>query len=182
MKPTKWFNATILACFILTVLAAVWTATANAQSKIRIGTYDSRSVALAFYRADNMKTMQDFIRNLNAELNKAREAKDEKKVKELEAKGPAFQNLMHQQVFGNLSIPNVMTTIKDQLPTIAQKVGVTLIISKWEIQGFESGIELIDLTQQLVELFHVDDTTRKMTQEIRSQEPVPIDQLLNPND
>jgi hypothetical protein len=45
----------------------------------------------------------------------------EKKIMELEARGPAFQNLMHQQVFGNLSIPNVMATIKDQLEKQKQK-------------------------------------------------------------
>jgi hypothetical protein len=91
---------------------------------------------------------------------------------------------MHQQVFGNLSIPNVMATIKDQIPAIAQKAGVTMIVSKWEIQYSEPGIEQVDLTMQIIGLFHIDDVTRKMIEEGFSAnlEPAPVEQLLNPYD
>ncbi len=182
METARWMIKAILACFILTLFGGASVVPANAQPKIRIGTYDSRYVALAFYRADNMKQINDFMVNLNEELNKARESGDKNKIMELEAKGPAFQNLMHQQVFGNLSIPNVMATIKDQLPVIAQKAGVTMIVSKWEIQHSESGIEQVDLTMQILDLFHVDDATRKMIEEGLSAnlQPVPVEQLLNP--
>jgi hypothetical protein len=179
METTKWMITAVLAWFILTLFGGASVNPANAQPKIRVGTYDSRYAALAFYRADNAK---NFMMNLNQELNKARESGDKNKIKELEAKGPAFQNLMHQQVFGNLSIPNVMATIKDQLPAIAQKAGVTMIVSKWEIQYSESGIEQVDLTMQILDLFHIDDATRKMIEEGLSanQQPVPVEQLLNP--
>jgi hypothetical protein len=131
-----------------------------------------------------MKRIRDFMGNLNLEMQKAREAKDDKKLKEFEAKGPAFQNLMHQQVFGNLSIPNVMETIKDRLPAIAKKAGVTLIVSKWEIQYSDSEIDPVDLTQQLVDLFNIDVATRKMIEEglKQNQKPVPVEQLFNPYD
>ena len=174
----------LIAFLMIAFLAAGATKAADSQSKIRIGTYDSRFVALAFYRAEKGKMMREFLGNLNLELQKAREAKDEKKVKELEAKGPAFQNLMHQQVFGNLSIPNVMETIKDRLPAIAKKTGVTLLVSKWEIQYADPEIETVDLTLQLVEIFNLDDTTRKMIEEAtkQNQKPVPVEQLLNPYD
>ncbi len=157
---------------------------AEAQSKIRIGTYDSRFVALAYYRADNMKKVRDFMGNLNLEQQKAREANDEKKLKALEAMGPAFQNLMHQQVFGNLSIPNVLEALKDKLSPVAQKAGVTLVVSKWEIQCAGAEIEPVDLTLQLVNFFNLDDATRKMIEEgmRQNQKPVSIEQLLNPYD
>jgi cysteinyl-tRNA synthetase len=184
MKIKKWLIPAVLASFILTLFGGVSIIPANAQSKIRIGTYDSRYVALAFYRADNMKQINDFMVNLKEELNKARESGDKNKIKELEARGPAFQNLTHQQVFGNLSIPNVMATIKDQLPAIAQKAGVTMIVSKWEIQYSEPWIEQVDLTMQILDLFHIDDVMRKMIEEsIRTNlQPVPVEQLLNPYD
>ncbi|MCE5249825.1 hypothetical protein LLG96_06345 [bacterium] len=157
---------------------------AEPPAKLRIGTYDSRFVALAFYRSGNVKTIRELQGKLAEELQKAREAKDEKKVKELESQGTALQNLMHQQVFGNLSVPNIMTTINDQLPAIAQKAGVSMIVSKWEIQYNSSGIELIDLTLPLAELFHPDDATRKMIEESlkKNPEPVSVYQLLNPYD
>jgi hypothetical protein len=179
METARWVIKAVLACFILTLFGGASVVPANAQPKIRIGTYDSRYVALAFY---NMKQINDFMVNLNEELNKARESGDKNKIMELEAKGPAFQNLMHQQVFGNLSIPNVMATIKDQLPAIAQKAGVTMIVSKWEIQYSESGVEQVDLTMQILDLFHIDDVTKKMIEEGLSAnlQPVPVEQLLNP--
>jgi len=184
MKIKKWLSTMLVVCLMIASFAGVSAKAADAQSKIRLGTYDSRFVALAFYRAENMKRVRDFMGNLSLELQKAREAKDEKKVKELEAKGPAFQNLMHQQVFGNLSIPNVMETIKDRLPAIAKKAGVTLIVSKWEIQYSDPEIEPVDLTLQLVDLFTTDDATRKMIEEglKQNQKPVPVEQLLNPYD
>lgn len=182
MEKKKWLITVIFTCFIFIQFGGVSAVTANAQSKIRIGTYDSRYVALAFYRADNMKKINDFMVNLNEGLNKARESGDKNKIMELEAKGPAFQNLMHQQVFGNLSIPNVMMTIKDQLPAVAQKAGVTMIVSKWEIQYSEPAIEQVDITMQIIDLFHIDDTTEKMIEEgfSANQEPAPVEQLLNP--
>jgi len=157
---------------------------AEPLANLRIGTFDSRYVALAFYRADNGRNISELLGKLDKELTKARDAKDEERVKELEAQGPALQNLMHQQVFGNLSIPNVMTTINDQLPAIAKNAGVSMIMSKWEIQYNNSEFELIDMTLSLVELFHPDDATRKMIEEglKQNQEPVPVDQLLNPFD
>ncbi len=174
----------LIVCLMTASFAAVYPKAADAQSKIRIGTYDSRFVALAFYRADNMKRMRDFMGNLNLELQKAKQANDEKKLNELLAKGPAFQNLAHQQVFGNLSIPNAMETIKDRLPAIAKKMGVTLIASKWEIQYSSPEIETVDLTLQLVDLFNIDDATRKGIEEglKQNQEPIPAEQLLNPYD
>ena len=91
---------------------------------------------------------------------------------------------LHQQCFGNLSIPNVMKTIQDRLPAIAKKTGVTLIVSKWEIQYSDPEIEPVDLTLQLVDLFTTDDATRKMIEEglKQNQKPVPVEQLLNPYD
>ena len=184
MKTEKWLSTILVVCFMIASFAVISVKAEDAQSKIRLGAYDSRFVALACYRAENMKRIRDFMGNLNLELQKAREAKDENKLKELEAKGPAFQNLMHQQVFGNLSIPNVMETIKDRLPAIAKKTGVTLIVSKWEIQYSGPEVESVDLTLQLVDLFNIDEATRKMIEEglKQNQKPVPVEQLLNPYD
>jgi phosphotransferase system IIB component len=184
MKTKKLFVAMLIAGFMTAALSCGILQAADMQAKIRIGTYDSRFVALAFYRAENMKVLRDFMGKLNLELKKAREAGDEKKLKELEAKGSAFQNLMHQQVFGNLSIPNVMETIKDQLPSIAQKAGVTLVVSKWEIQYGGPDVEPLDLTLQLVNTFNPDDATKKMIEEgmRQNQKPIPVEQLLNPYD
>ena len=158
-------------------------ASAEALSKIRVGTYDSRFVALAYYRSDQGSAfMREFQGKMNADLDKAKKEKDEKHVKELEAMGPAMQNLMHQQVFGNLSIPNVLKTINDRLPELAKKADVSLIVSKWDIRCQSSDIECVDITGQIIELFHPSEEILKMIEGYSKQakEPVPIERLLNP--
>ena len=76
MKIEKWLSTILVACFMVASYAVVSVKAEDAQPKIRLGTYDSRFVALAFYRAENMKGVRDFMGNLNLELQKAREAKD----------------------------------------------------------------------------------------------------------
>ena len=124
------------------------------------------------------------VRALQEEFKAAKEAKDKKRMKELDAKGPALQNLMHQQVFGDLSIPNVLRIVSDRLPAVAVNAGVSLLVSKWEIQYSTSEIELVDLTPQLVELFDVDDATARIIDESmkKAVEPVPIEQLVDSHD
>ena len=154
---------------------------AEPPSTLRVGTFDSRFVALAYYRSEHGMNP---ARALQEELQEAREAKHKKRLRELESKGSALQNLMHQQVFGNLSIPNVLKTVSDSLPAVATNAGVSLLVSKWEIQYSTSEIELVDLTPQLVELFDVDEATRRIIDKSlkAAVDPVPIEQLLNPHD
>ena len=154
---------------------------AEPPSRLRVGTFDSRFVALAYYRSEHGTKA---VRALQEEFKEARDAKNKKRVKELEARGPALQNLMHQQVFGSLSIPNVMKVVSASLPAVAAEAGVSLVVSKWDIQYSTPGIELVDLTEQLVELFELDDDTRRMIEKARETgaEPVPLDQLLEPHD
>ena len=86
-----------------------------APQKVRVGVYDSRMVALAYYNgADHQKFMQELM----AQLKAAKAANDATRITELEYQGPALQNLMHYQVFSNASIPNVMERLTADLPTI----------------------------------------------------------------
>ena len=146
---------------------------------LRVGVFDSRFVALAYYRSEyGMKE----VRKLQEQMEEARRTGNIERVKALEQKGPALQNLMHQQVFGNLSIPNVLTTLEGRLPQVAADAGVSLIVSKWEVQYAAAGIELLDITSRLVELFDIDDDTRKMIDHVleSGQEPIPLEDLLDP--
>jgi hypothetical protein len=74
--------------------------------------------------------------------------------------------------------------VSESLPGIAVEAGVSLLVSKWEIQFGASDVELIDLTPQLVELFDLDEATRSMIDQILrgSTDPIPIEQLLDPHD
>jgi len=41
----------------------------------------------------------------------------------------------------------------------------------------DESIELVDITDQLVEFFNPDEATRKIIEEIKAMEPVPIEQV-----
>ncbi len=161
------------------LLASTAAGAADPPARLRIGTFDSRLVALAYYRSAHG---HDALSGLREELAKAKAENDEKRVKGLEAKEPALQNLMHQQVFGCLSIPNVLATVSDSLAVIAARAGVAMLVSKWEIRCDTSGAEQVDLTRQIVELFQPDPATRTMIEDAMKQaaEPVPVEQLLDP--
>ena len=116
-------------------------ATANSDNdKVRVGVFDSRAVAMAYYRSSSFS---EELNALHAELKTAQKAGVEESVKELEAKGIALQNLMHKQGFGSWPIDDIVKRINDQLPTIAERAGVALIVSdgpllycEWEVMQF----------------------------------------------
>lgn len=146
-------------------------APAPGAQKVRIGVYDSRMVALAYYNsADHRKFMQDLM----AQLKAAQTANDAPKVAELQYRGPALQNLMHYQVFSNASIPNVMEKLAPELPRVAQNAQVSMIVSKWEVAYRRDDVEYVDVTDALVGLFHPDPKVLGWVADGKSKAPIPL--------
>ena len=120
-----------------------------AQPKPRIGVYDSRLVALAYYNSAEFRA-------------------DRKNH------GPALQQLAHLQVFSNGSIPNITARLKDRLGTIAAQSNVAMIVSKWDI-GYTAGdVELVDVTDALVAEFKPEPKVQKWIAEAKGKEPLPL--------
>lgn len=149
------------------------------NSKVRIGVFDSRCVAIAYGRTDFLKEM-DSIRTLHA---KAKEAGNQEIVKELGQLGPTKQVLMHQQGFSTGSVNNILEKVKEKFPAIAKENNVKLIVSKWEVMFADESLELVDITDQLTALFNPDEATNKIIENIKAMEPVPIEKIsINPMD
>ncbi len=147
---------------------------ANAQT-LRIGTFDSRAVALAWYNSDDGRKE---IGALFAELRSAKERNDRARIGELEALGPAQQQLMHQQVFSNGSILNLTAALSDRLAAVAKDAGVSLIVSKWEIAWHDPSVEYVDVTDALVDLMKPDAKARGWIAEMKSKDPLPLAEAL----
>ena len=148
--------------------------------KIRVGTFDSRCVAVAYGKSAEF---MNGIDNLKNDVTKARESGNEELAKELEQQGPTQQVLMHQQVFSNGSINNILEKIKDKLPALAKDNNVRMILSKWEIPFADDSFEFVDITDQLVMFFNPDDATKKVIDNIKTMEPIPIEKIsINPMD
>ena len=153
-------------------------AKANA-SQVRVGVFDSRALAMAYYRSEAFKLK---MKEMRAEYEQAKAAGDEERVKELEAKGPAEQELAHKQGFGTWPVDNILEMIKEDIPEIAKQAKVDVIVSKWNIVYQESGVEFINITDFMVKPFNPDEKTLKTIEEIQEQDPVPLEELKDHRD
>lgn len=143
---------------------------------VRIGTFDSRAVALAYYRSpDGIERM---IQEWDQRWGDAEAAGDSVRMEELKLFKPSFQHLMHQQVFSTGSICNVLREVENDLPGIAAAAGVSGIVSRWELPYSASELPQIDVTPQIVALFDVDENVASQVAQMKDVEPVPLEQLL----
>jgi Skp family chaperone for outer membrane proteins len=157
-------------------------AAAFGQSKentLRIGVYDSRAVAVAYGNSAEFRKSLDAV---TADHKKAKDAKDDKRVKEIETQMKAKQRRAHEQGFSTGSVADIMAKIKDSLPGVAKKTGVDVIVSKWEVNYQSPGIKVVDVTDDLVSLFHVSAKGLEWAKGIKAQPPVPIEQITDDMD
>lgn len=168
--------AALLALAMHTTVEAEQVQEKTSASNVHVGTFDSRALAIAYYRSEAFIQQ---IKEMRAEHEEAKAAGDEGRVRELEIAGSAQQELMHKQGFGTWQVDNILKKIKEEIPEIATQASVDVIISKWDLVYQQSGVELIDVTSFMVKKFDPDEQTLKMIEEIQRQAPIPLDELMN---
>ena len=175
---TRFRMAWALTIAVLAGLAAHTTAAdqqsreQGSGSKVRVGTFDSRALALAYYGSEAFHRQ---LNDMRAEHEKARAEGDEKRVKELDAAGSALQELMHKQGFSTWPVDAILETIKERIPEIAAQADVEVVVSKWDMVYQRSGVAFVDVTDLMVSAFDPDDETLKAIKDIQKQDPVPLE-------
>jgi hypothetical protein len=157
------------------VLSLMTGALASAQAQtnnLRIGVYDSRAVAAAYVNSPEFK---DMLKTVQADYDKAKAAKDEKRTNEIRRRMELQQRWVHEQVFSTGSTASIVAKIKGALPGVAKKKGVQAIVSKWELNYQGPDVELVDVTEDLAALFNPSDKEQKW-RGILKHAPVPMDQ------
>jgi hypothetical protein len=144
------------------------------ESTIRIGTFDSRALAAAYGRSDVFKSQ---VAELTAEYEKAKASGDERRIKELEVEGPALQKVLENQVFSTWPVDNILKQIEDKIPEIAEQADVGVIVCKWDVVYQESGVEFVDVTDLLVNLFEPDEETLRTIDNLKATNPIPLKEL-----
>ena len=144
------------------------------RSKLRVGTFDSRLIATAYVRSEAFKQR---LAKMQADLKKAKASGAEKLVKQLEAEGPAFQDLIHKQGFSTWPVHDILQKIKAEIPDIAEKADVDLIVSKWDVVIQRNGAETVDVTDLMVAPFTPSEETRKILDSLRGTDPIPVEKL-----
>ena len=159
----------LLCCLELAASAA------DTNTPVTIGIYDSRAVAYAhFWSAPCQKQLQEKMNTARA----AKQAGDDAKFKELSAALKAQQEQNHRQVFSIAPVDDAMEAIKDRLPEIQKKAGVTALVSKWDettLKKYETATR-VDVTDTLVrEFITPDEKQAKILSSIEKQNPIPLE-------
>ena len=137
---------------------------------VRIGTYDSRAIAIA-YAGSRFNPVKEKM----AEFEQARAAGDQDKMKELQQWGEQLQRKLHFQGFGRVPVDDLLEPVKEGISQLITSQNVVAITS--HCNATSKSVELVDLTDGLVALFEPSEKTLERVKGIRKVEPVPLTQL-----
>ena len=128
---------------------------------LKVGTFNSRAVALAFYRSD---VWAGVMKAKHAERASAQQAGNKEKVAELEKWGGEQQELAHKQVFGSAPIPNILEYVLPGFPEIAKAAGVPLVVG--DVYYANDSVQRVDVTMQIVDWLKSNEKTRAMVKDL----------------
>jgi len=174
MKTTMTLLTILLVCLFFIPEPTSAGVTEAAEATVKIGTFDSRVIALAYFRsADYQLVLSEFHKN----YQKAKAENNDSLIKTMEKEGPWNQIRMHLQVFSNAGTANIMSKIANELPKIAREAGVLMIVSQWEMPYCDATVETVDVTMAIAKLFKPDEQTLNIIKQMKGQDPIPFDKL-----
>lgn len=174
MRMTKlivtWGSACVVAGLAVWAFAATKEPTGESEAaKVRVGTFDSRAVALAHFGS---MVKKGWLEKLYADYEKAKAANDKDLAKQLEEKGNAQQKRLHEQVFGTAPVDDALEAVKREIPAVARSAGVDVVVCMHDVVYREPSVEFVDITDQIVDLFDPDEETLEKIHAIRKHAPV----------
>jgi hypothetical protein len=171
MKSKSFLLSGILIPFSL-FFFSIGQNSAQGQEKIRIGTYDSRAVAVAYFNSPYGKHILELMGDLQKRKKEALEAKDTVKTKRLIREGEMRQAMMHEQGFGTGSVNDLLVAIKDKIGSLAKSENLDIIVSKYELNYSNSNSIVIDITEKLTNLFEPNKRFKSMLPDLLKNEPI----------
>jgi ribosomal protein S8E len=161
---------TILIAMALLCSGIVDTAQEPKADRIRIGTYDSRAIAIAYAASD-----YNPVKEKMKEYDQAKAAGDQQRIKELEAWGEKHQRQLHRQGFANVPVHELLAQVKAKLPDIAKAHRLTAIVRQCDF--VLENVEVVDVTQELVALFDPSEQVLKNVAMIKDKPYADLDEL-----
>ena len=169
MISRKLYSIVPIICLTMISIVLFGTERTNAQTTVRIGTFDSRAVAIVYC---NSKYFKSSMEPLMAQMKTAKEKDDKKTIAKCEREGSLRQTMMHEQGFGTGSISGIIETVKDKIAVLAKSENLTAIVSKWELTYNSPDVELIDVTEKIAAFFEPNDRMKEMIKEVLKSEPI----------
>lgn len=160
----------IIAAGIACVMLFGLTSNSQAQEvakKIRVGVYDNRAIALAYFGSEH-----NIFLKKRAEHHEAQAAGDTTRAKELTAWVDRFQRQIHFQGFCRVPVDDLLLVVKDKLAEVAKSAGVDFI--GWYPDYVGAEVETVDITDELVALFNPTEDKLKQIESLKDVEPTAL--------
>lgn len=160
----------IIAAGIACVMLFGLTSNSQAQEvakKIRVGVYDNRAIALAYFGSEH-----NIFLKKRAEHHEAQAAGDTTRDKELTAWVDRFQRQIHFQGFCRVPVDDLLLVVKDKLAEVAKSAGVDFI--GWYPDYVGAEVETVDITDELVALFNPTEDKLKQIESLKDVEPTAL--------
>jgi len=141
----------------------------------RVGIYDSRVVAFAYFWS---APQQQMLRERMAAAKAAKAAGDQAAYAAIAKEMKELQSRNHLQVFSTAPVDEAMAALRERLPQLATQAGVGEFVSKWDetaLRKFPVDAR-VDVTDLLVQEFKLPEPQKKMIEGIKRATPVPLDE------
>ncbi|MBN2514276.1 MAG: hypothetical protein JXB18_15160 [Sedimentisphaerales bacterium] len=179
----RWITGLTMAAGVVLVMGVVSQAVhgqdKQATNPLRVGVYDSRCIAIACFSSEWWNTQ---VREKMKEMEAAKAAGDQTKIKELEQWGSQNQQKAHLMGFGTAPVKEWLTPVQDELATVAQQAGVDIIVSKWKIDYQVDGAQFMDVTDVIVALYKPSEKALKSIEAIKKTKPISEEVILKIKD
>lgn len=175
METKIKINQAKISIIVLILLALCWSnVTAQIKSEpLKLGTYDSRIVTLAYSRSEHFAKVMNEMKESEAIMQSNDTAKKIEAIYKIFTK----QYIMHQQVFSSGSSAFILDLVKDKLPQVAKDAGVFAIVSIWELTFVDPNVEVIDLTMPVSKLFNPSGDFDQLVPQMQAQAPIPLEEF-----
>jgi len=141
---------------------------------VRVGVYDSRAVAYAWFGTTNHQ------HRLDEQIQAARAARakgDTEQSKKLALMLKEQQAEIHRQVFSTAPATDALAAIRERIPGIEKQAGVTVLISKWDEQALKPypAVQQVDVTGDLVREFKPTEKQLKVIADLQKKKPLSLE-------
>jgi predicted MPP superfamily phosphohydrolase len=174
MKNVTFFFAVavVIATIVLGLPIRATGETPSTQQKIRIGFFNTRAVAVAYVQSSMFNKK---IAKIVTEANQAKANGNDKIYKKLNDELKMEQEKIHWQVYSNARIDDILMQVRPAYEQIAQKANVAAIAES--VLYNDTKIELVDVTDLMVDEFMPSEKTKEKIQEILKKPPASFEQM-----
>ena len=142
----------------------------------RVGVYDSRSIAFAYWTPEKRS---EYVDGLQKQQKAATARGDDDEAKRLSDKIWAHRILLSMQVFSTAPVDNILDTIKGSLAQVKKRADIDLLASKWDRTSLSryKEAEQVDVTLLLLAELDIEEKPLRYVWEMKRLPPEPLDRI-----